>query len=66
MVERICVYRVWGERPEGKTPMGCRRRRWDDNIKMDLTDQRGELDSIGSGESPVAGFFEHGNELRVS
>jgi hypothetical protein len=30
------VYRVLVGRPEGKTPLGRRRRRWEDNIKMDL------------------------------
>jgi hypothetical protein len=26
----------WWENPEGKTPVGRRTRRWEDNIKMDL------------------------------
>jgi hypothetical protein len=30
------VYRVLVGRPEGKTPLGRPRRRWNDNIKMDL------------------------------
>jgi hypothetical protein len=30
------VYRVLVGRPEGKTPLGRPRRRWEDNIKMDL------------------------------
>jgi hypothetical protein len=30
------VYRVLVGRPEGERPLGRRRRRWDDNIKMDL------------------------------
>jgi hypothetical protein len=30
------VYRVLVGRPESKRPLGRRRRRWDDNIKMDL------------------------------
>jgi hypothetical protein len=30
------VYRVLVERPEGKRPLGRPRRRWEDNIKMDL------------------------------
>jgi hypothetical protein len=30
------VYRVLIGRPEGKKPLGRPRRRWDDNIKMDL------------------------------
>jgi hypothetical protein len=30
------VYRVSVGRPEGKRPLGRRRCRWEDNIKMDL------------------------------
>jgi hypothetical protein len=30
------VYRVLVGRPEGKTPLGRPRRRWEDKIKMDL------------------------------
>jgi len=30
------VYRVLVERPEGKRPLGRPRRRWEDNIKLDL------------------------------
>jgi len=30
------VYRVLVGKPEGKRPLGRPRRRWDDNIKMDL------------------------------
>jgi hypothetical protein len=30
------VYRVLVGRHEGKRPLGRRRRRWEDNIKMDL------------------------------
>jgi hypothetical protein len=30
------VYRVFVERSEGKRPLGIHRRRWEDNIKMDL------------------------------
>jgi hypothetical protein len=32
------VYRVFVGRPEGKRPLGRPRRRWEDNIKMDLRD----------------------------
>ena len=34
--ERRGVYRVLVGKPEGKRPFGRPRRRWDDNIKMDL------------------------------
>ena len=30
------VYRVLGGKPEGRRPLGRPRRRWEDNIKMDL------------------------------
>jgi hypothetical protein len=32
------VYRVLVGRPEGKRPLGRPRRRWEDNIKIDLRD----------------------------
>ena len=31
----MCV-RFWRGKPEGKRPLGRSRRRWEDNIKMDL------------------------------
>jgi hypothetical protein len=36
MGERRGVYRVLVGKHEGKRPLGRPRRRWDDNIKMDL------------------------------
>ena len=36
MGERRGVYRVLVGKPEGKRPLGRPRRRWDDNIKMNL------------------------------
>jgi len=36
MVEDIGVHRVLVGKPEGKRPLGRPRRRWEDNIKMDL------------------------------
>jgi hypothetical protein len=36
MSEGRCVYRVLVARPAGKRPLGRPRRRWEDNIKMDL------------------------------
>jgi hypothetical protein len=30
------VYRVWVGEPEGRRPLGRLRRRWEDNIKMDM------------------------------
>jgi hypothetical protein len=34
--ERRGVYKVLMGKPEGKRSLGRRRRRWEDNIKMDL------------------------------
>ena len=36
MGKRCGVYRGLVEKPEGKRPLGRPRRRWEDNIKMDL------------------------------
>jgi len=36
MGETRGVYRVLVGKPEGKRPLGRPRRRWEDNIKMDL------------------------------
>jgi hypothetical protein len=36
MGEDSGVYRVLVGKPEGKRPLGKPRRRWEDNIKMDL------------------------------
>jgi len=36
MGDRRGVYRVLVGKPEGKRPLGRPRRRWEDNIKMDL------------------------------
>jgi hypothetical protein len=33
------VYRVLVGRPEGKRPLGRHKRRWEDNIKMDLRER---------------------------
>jgi hypothetical protein len=42
-------YRVLVGRPEGKRPLERPRRRWEDNIKLDLRETGIELDSAGSG-----------------
>jgi len=36
MGEERGVYRVLGEEPEGRSPLGRPRRRWADNIRTDL------------------------------
>jgi hypothetical protein len=35
------VYGVMVRKPEGQRPLGRPRRRWEDNIKMDLQEMRG-------------------------
>jgi len=45
--ERTAAYRVFVGKPEGKRSLGRPRRRWDDNIKMDLQELRcGGMDWI--------------------
>ena len=36
------VYKILVKKLEGKTPLGRPRRRWEDNIKMDLQELDGE------------------------
>jgi hypothetical protein len=45
------AYQILIEKPEGKKPLGRSRRRWEDNIKMDLGKEcwRVDLDSSGFG-----------------
>jgi len=38
------VHRVLVGKPEGKRPMGRPRRRWENNIKVDLREVRGDGD----------------------
>ena len=38
MEGEVCT-RFWWGKPEGKRPLGRRRRRWEDNIKMDLEEE---------------------------
>jgi hypothetical protein len=40
MGERRGVYRILVGKPEGKRPLGRPRRRWENNIKMDLEEVR--------------------------
>ena len=42
MGEERGVYRVVVGKPEGKRPLGRPRRRWEDNIKMDLQEVGGD------------------------
>ena len=56
-------------KPEGKRPLARHRRRWEDNIKMDLQEVGGSCgDSmeLAQDRGQVAGTCEFGNELPVS
>ena len=48
-------------KPEGKRPLRRPRRRWENNIKMDL--QELGIDFSNSGEGQRASLCERGNEL---
>jgi hypothetical protein len=58
------AYRILVGNPEGKRALGRPRRRWVENIKMDLRERMGwyGLDRSGSGQGPVKGSCECGNE----
>ena len=59
------AYRVLVGKPERRRPLGRPRRRWEGNIKVDLTDVGwGDgLNRPGSGWGQVAGCCECCNEL---
>jgi hypothetical protein len=53
------VYRVLVGRPECKTPLGRPRRRWEDNIKLNLKEIGMDgANWIRLAQGPVAGFCE--------
>jgi hypothetical protein len=65
MEEGRIVYRVLVGRPERKRPPGRHRRRWEDNIKMDLREigiDGANWIRLAHDRVPVAGFCQHGNE----
>jgi hypothetical protein len=65
MGEERKVYKVLVGKPEGKRPLGRPRRRWEDGIRMDLREiilGGCGLDSTVSGQGPVAGCCECGDE----
>ena len=68
-VERRGVHRLLVGKPEGKRPLGRPRRRWEDNIKMELQEVEfgvNGLDRGGLGWGQVAGTCACGNELSGS
>jgi hypothetical protein len=60
MGEERKVYKVWVGKSEGKRPLVRPRLRWEDGIRMDIGGCG--LDSTGSGQGPVAGCCECGDE----
>jgi len=52
MVEERGLYRVLVGNPEGKRPLGMPRRRWVDNIRMDLQEvECGFINRIGRAQN---------------
>jgi hypothetical protein len=65
MGERGGAYRALVGKPEGRKPLGRPKRRWEDNIKMNLREVGlggHGLDQSGSGQGQVAGSCECGKE----
>jgi hypothetical protein len=65
MGEERIVYKVFVGKPEGKRPLGRPRRRWEDGIRMDIREiglGGCGLDSTVSGQGPLAGCCERGDE----
>jgi hypothetical protein len=61
MGEMRNAYNISVGKPEGKRPLGRPRRRWEDNIRMDLREIGCGLDSSGLGQGPVVAYYEQGN-----
>jgi len=67
VVERRGVYRVLVEKPEGKRPLWRYRRRWEDNIRIDVQEVgSGGMEWIELAPDKVADACERGNELSGS
>jgi hypothetical protein len=65
MGEKWNAYRILVGKPEGKRPLGRPRRRWVENIKIDLKRDRRRcygLDRSGLGQGPVEGSCEQDND----
>jgi hypothetical protein len=59
--EKMNAYRILVGKPEGKRPLGRPRRRWVDNIEMDVIEiGRGCVDWFNLAKG--GGSCEHGNE----
>jgi hypothetical protein len=66
--ERRGAYRALVGKPEGRRPLEKPRRKWEDNIKMDLREVGlgHRLDRSGSGQGRVASSCEYGDETSGS
>jgi hypothetical protein len=64
MGEDIKFYKILVGKSKGKRPLRRSRRWWEDRVRMDLGGCG--LDSTGSGQGPVAGCCECGDELSGS
>ena len=62
------VHRVLVGKPEGKRPLGRLRRRWEDNIKVDLQEvgEGGDWMELAQDRSQVVGTCEYGDKPLVS
>ena len=66
MEEGRGVHKVLLGKPEGKRPLARPRRRWEDNIKMDLEEVErgcGHWMELAQDRDQLAGACEYGNEL---
>jgi hypothetical protein len=58
MVEGRVVYRILVGKPEGKRPLGRPRRRWEDNVRMDLQE-------LGCGREDWIGLVQDRDRWRA-
>jgi hypothetical protein len=58
----IGTYRILAGKTQGKRPLGRNRRRWEEDVKMDLRVWWYGLNSSVSGQKQVEGSCEHGNK----
>jgi hypothetical protein len=61
LVLALQVYRALVGKPKGRRPLERPRRRWEDNIKMDLREVG--FDQSGSGYGQAVGSCEYGDKL---